>query len=341
MEQRWWPPPRHYRKNVTEDDSLDFVDGSPEAERLDRLLETILWMAWPQRPGMLGVPQALLGTLPNGDEAEFRKTADGSWSFVVPASNRDEPVEPSKVVELMGEADFLPDRVVVVPEIAHHLFLAAIIETEQAQASWRKALQEVLRSLPNARRFFKDAKYFDALMADARDPMGFIMAGDAMDECVRHAVTAIPLAVGAADAQVNTWANSHGGWSDAEQRKGLARRYQLLAERKGTALQLEGEPLLSLRGRVKLRNDLIHGNAVAQEQPLEQKVAGRPLVLEARQTCFVVRTSLLDLASILDEPPPRYLAFCPEGSIEDDDMWGSARVMTGLREDSVFPKVGA
>lgn len=322
------------------DATVDFAAGSPEAERLDRFLETILWMAWPQRPGRLGVPQELVGKLPNGDVAAFRKVSDGSWVFTVPSQGRDEAIDPTQAAAIMMKEAFLPDRVVVVPQIAHHLFLAAIIETEKAHASWRKALQQVLESVPNAQDFFKEPKYFDALMVDASEPMLFVSAGDAMDECVRHAVTAVPLAVGAVDAQVNTWANAHGGWTDDQRWKGLAKRYQVLAARKGAELTVDDEPLLSLRGRLKLRNDLLHGNAVAEEQPLEQRGAGRPLVLDARETCKVAREALLRLAYVLGEAPPPYLAFCPEESIEVDEVWGTARVMTGLRVDTVFPQVG-
>lgn len=325
---------------MSERDEFDFPEGSPEARRLERFLETILWMAWPQRPGFLGVPLELRGRLPSDEDAAFIKRGD-DWWFVVPAQDREEEVEPSEVGHLMAREEFLPSSVVVVPVIAHHVYLAAIIETEAAHQSWRQALREVVEAVPDARRFFNDQSYFDALIMDTHDPMGFVMAMDAMDACVRHSVTAIPLAIAAADAQVNAWANTRGGWSESEERKGLAIRYQLLAQRVGIELSLSEEPLGSLRDRIKLRNDLIHGNAIAEEQPLEQRGAGRPLMLDARGSCLVVRQALLAMAEMLGEPPPSYLAFCPEASVEDDEGWRNARVLTGLREDSVFPKAGS
>jgi hypothetical protein len=325
---------------MSEADDFDFLEGSEEARRLERFLETILWMAWPQRPGFLGVPLELRGQLPTGEDAAFARRGS-EWWFVVPAQGRDELVDPAHVGHLMAGAHFLPSSVVVVPEIAHHVYLAAIIETEAAHQSWRQALREVLKAVPDARRFFTDRAYFDALILDTQDPMGFVMATDAMDACVRHSVTAIPLAIAAADAQVNTWANGRGGLSEMEQRKGLAVRYQLLAKRVGVDLSQDEEPLLSLRERLRLRNDLIHGNAIAEEQPLEQRGAGRPLVLEARRSCLVVRQALLLLAEMLDETPPKFLAFCPEAPAEDDESWRNARVLTGMRQDSVFPKAGS
>lgn len=314
------------------------AEGPEEKKRLERLMEALLWMAWPERrPGFLGVPVELRGDLPDGRTARLVKRGD-DWVLIVDGEAEEEVIHPDNAVTVMAEKRFLPSVVKTVPQIAPHVYLAAIIETEAAHGSWLQAARAVVDAVPEASRFFRDRSFMDALIMGT-EPMPFVLATDAMDQCVRHAIAAIPLAIAAADAQVNTWANRVGGWSDEEQRRGWARRINLLAERHGQRINLDQEPFAALRSKMKLRNDLIHGNAVAIEEPLESKSAGRPLVLEARRTCLAVREALLALAAALSEEPPRYLAFCPEGAIEDDEVWRNARVTTGMREDSVFPKV--
>lgn len=318
---------------------FSFLDSltTAEEDRLERLMEAILWMAWPRRPGFLDVPLELRGVTADGQAVRL-SPEENVWRLEVQGETPTTLSEPREVVRLMAEKGFLPSSIVVVPEIAPHVYLAAIIETEHAQLRWEAALCAVLTAVPNAQRFFKDKAKFDAVIMKS-SPWEFVSATDSMDACVRHSVVAIPLAVSAADAQVNTWANVLGGWTDEENRKGLSLRYQMLAARQGVKLSFHEEPLSSLRDRIKLRNDLIHGNAIAEEQPLEQRGAGRPLVLDARRTCLAVRQALLVLAQIVGDDPPSYLAYCPEATVEDDEAWANARLLTGMREDSIFPKV--
>ncbi|MFN2490951.1 MAG: hypothetical protein ABR529_14710 [Actinomycetota bacterium] len=99
---------------MSEPDEFDFPEGSQEAQRLNRFLETILWMAWPQRPGFLGAPLELRGTLPSGEDAAFIKRGN-DWTFVIPAQDRDEVIDPTSVGHLMVGEGFLPSAVVWCP----------------------------------------------------------------------------------------------------------------------------------------------------------------------------------------------------------------------------------
>ena len=329
--------------NPSEDGPADnspdvpLIDGPEEEKRLERLMETLLWMAWPRRPGFLGAPVALSGTLPDGRRARLSKK-DDEWRYSAEGDDEQIVVDASNAPTILADKSFLPSSVVTIPEVAPHVYLASIVETEAAHQAWLEAARATIEAVPDAGKFFRHDSFIDSLIMNSQ-PMPFVLATGAMDECVRRSVTAIPLAVAAADAQVNTWANSFGGWSKKEQSKPWTRRVEMLAERHAVSVDIDGEALSTFRQQMRLRNDLIHGNAIAVEEPLERRGGGRPLVLEARRTCLAVRIALLHLAEIFHEEPPRYLSFCPEGPIEDDEVWRNARVSTGMREDSIFPKV--
>ncbi len=93
---------------------------------------------------------------------------------------------------------------------------------------------------------------------------------------------------------------------------------------------------------MKFRNRLVHSEPEAQRLPLtglQSPAPGRPVSVEARKSCLAVRQSLLAVAEATGRPAPRYLAYCPAGDAEDDELWATATVLTGLREDPDFPRL--
>jgi len=164
--------------------------------------------------------------------------------------------------------------------------------------------------------------------------------GSLLDRSLRRSISAIGLAISAAEAQVNEWAVGEGGWTENEDRETLVKKMKTLAAKTGKNLDIGRSPFQNLHRQVRFRHDLIHPKALPQEVELGGTEApGRGPSVEARQTCFFVRESLIYVARTIGVDAPRYLAYCPPSGYEDDDVWWNASGMTGARDDPDFPNL--
>jgi hypothetical protein len=174
------------------------------------------------------------------------------------------------------------------------------------------------------------------------DPVDFTIATTLLDRSVRRSISAVGLAVSAAEAQVNEWAEARGGWRDREDLEPLVRKMRYVARKFGRDIDIGRSPFQELQSLVDFRHDVTHPKPIPQDVRLGGTEApGRGPSIQARKTCFFIRRCLVDVARSIGLDPPRYLAYCPPGPYDDDNAWRTAVVMTGVREDPDFPRVGS
>jgi hypothetical protein len=160
-----------------------------------------------------------------------------------------------------------------------------------------------------------------------------------LDESLRRSIAGVVLAVSAAEAQVNEWAEAAGGWATGEDKENLVRKMKRLAAKSSLWLNIGGAPFQRFQECVDFRHELVHPKANERELKIASgPVPGLDLSLKARETCQLVRKSLIAVADVLGLSRPKYLAYCPPGDFRDDQLWSSAVVMAGVREDPDFPK---
>jgi hypothetical protein len=263
-------------------------------------------------------------------------------------------LEDKDVVETLASVEFGLRTVAVVPEVAPFLFQGAIEQVEAAHGQ----LMEAERQMQDDTADREDDEEGDAQDgedgADGQDGdddgfwFQFILATSALDKSLRYSSASIMLSLSAGEAQVNAWAESLGGWALQDNGRSedwlpLVDKLATLVARKGSALDKGKRPISDLAAAVRQRNDLVHSKPVEQNLPLGSLVAREParwLCVEARRAAVAVRESFVEVAAILGQEPPHYLIYCPEAVDPDDDSnWLGVVMGTGMRDDSVFPKV--
>lgn len=288
-------------------------------------MEAVRWLFFgDRRPGAIGRTSAFLGGSASSSQ-RLDLSPDG-WRAPDGTLLSDE-----ELVEWLVSREFVVRAVAVVPEIAALLFQGGIEQVEAAQ----QQLAEVTRAFA---------------VDDDDDPEGwfaFIMASSALDKSWRHSSAAIMLLLAAAEAQVNAWAESLGGWLDQSDGRSedwlpLVDKLGVLVARKGESLDRGRRPFSDLVGAVRLRNELVHSKPIERTLALGTLAATDParwLCVEARRSAVAIRESFVSAASVLGEAPPHYLIYCPEAAPEDDAKWINVVISTGMRDDSVFPNV--
>ncbi|MHB8463707.1 MAG: hypothetical protein ACYDD7_02600, partial [Acidimicrobiales bacterium] len=231
------------------------------------------------------------------------------------------------VIALVVERGFIIQKVELVPDLPELLFKKAIAEAEIA-------LREVNKASEAARQILETGETL----------VPFVLGSVALDRAVAAGAASIIMAIAAGEAQVNQWADVAGGWQNREDKLAVDRKCVLLGQRAGVLLDLRAPPLRDLTAAVTFRNQLVHSRPVAQPFALtgpDAPVPGRSISVAARRACLSLRESLLAVAGAVGTAPPAYLAYCPHGDVEDDEVWSAASVMTGTRADPDFPPMSA
>lgn len=298
-----------------------------------RLFEAMRWLVFGERrSGAIGRTTAFIGSSTSEGSQRMQLTADG-WR-----GPEGHLLSDKEVVERLASAEFGLRAVAVVPEVAPLLFQGAIEQVEAANVQLIQAARQIQDE--------SDAVDDD----DAEDghwAFKFIVATSALDKSLRYSSASIMLSLAAAEAQTNAWAESIGGWELQENGRSedwlpLVDKLATLCARKGSPLDKGRRPISDLAAAVRQRKDLVHSKPVEQSLLLGTLVAREParwLCIEARRAAVAVRESLVMVARILGEDPPHYLIYCPEADPDEDAKWLSAVILTGMRDDSVFPKV--
>lgn len=296
------------------------MTGLPE--RQQRVLALLGWLGSDgRRPGMLGRATGLSRRRAGRPDL----IRDGRrWR---PPESGDS-LEAMDVVREVARGSLTLNFVHVEPDLAGELLPEAI----------RRAEESVLK-LAAAQ------KHVDELMETEDDPrMPWVMATSALDRVLTASVTAVILAVAAAEAQVNAWAEWSGGWDEDEDRLSVDLKCSALAARHGVTLPLGQGALQALGRTVDLRNQFVHSKPVPQPMPLGGKrrpVPGRSISEDARRACLSVRQALLETSRAIGAEPPTYLAYCPPVAPEDDGAWSTANILAGSRDDPDFPSATA
>jgi hypothetical protein len=234
----------------------------------------------------------------------------------------------SETAHLLLAEDLVVRHLDVVPDLSGLLFQEAVRQASRSTAELELAERERVRLLESPRG----------------SPIPLVLWAGHLDRATQAAIAAVMLSVSAAEAQVNQWAARFGGWQGGQDRMSLAKKCLDLADR-GEAPSSDGDAwLVELRQAVRLRNDLVHAKPLARPIAAEgpQSLANaRAISVEARRSCLTVRRTLLRVAQSLQVASPPHLAYCPDVDLSDDRNWGTAEVMTGVRQDVDFPPLGA
>lgn len=294
------------------------------AQRRNRRLFGALggWLIFDERrPGMVGSAVSFSGQGRSG-RAEVERIPTG-WRLREGQEQRQ--LTTAEVLQLVGSGEFFPRTVNVVPDLAALLFTEAV---HQAEISVGRLL--------SAREHIATFAERDV----AKNPIPWVLATGELDRSVRASIASMVLAVAAAEAQVNLWAESLGGWRDREDRLPVTRKCQVLAVRVGQPVSLGEGPYQQLHQGAKRRNRFVHSRPVPEPVAVlgaKAVMPGSSISVEARSLCFAVRSSFIDLARRLGTPAPSYLAYCPPANPHDEAAWSSASIMTGTRSDPDFP----
>lgn len=312
--------------------------SADELAKVREFAEVVSWLFFEDRR---------LGLFDRCDRIEGR-TSDGKAASVVRVESGwelrlgDSPVvvgDFEQALRVVVGKDFHSDHVVVTPRFAGLLFQGAV---EQTQAGLDCYLRYV-----SAKREAKESRSGDLesheflamiLGIPTGGPVDAALGMSWLDESLRRSIAGIVLAIAAAEAQVNEWVESAGGWGQGEDQESLVRKMKLLAAKKSVTLDIGAAPFQRLQERVEFRHELVHPKAKERELDMAAApVPGLDLSLGARETCLLVRESLIALAVRLGMARPRFLAYCPAGDFRDIQLWSTAVVMTGVREDPDFP----
>lgn len=308
-----------------------------------RLGDLISWMFFPdRRPGLLGTAERIAGTADGGRPAELRRAGAG-WAFVVEDEVAETFQSPAEALVAIPRHSFVYTTAIVTARIADLLFQGAVEQAEEGLRLYWQSLAMTIRANMEMAKGVVEPNFLQAILAvPLDDPIDFAIATGLLDRSLRRSVSAIGLAVSAAEAQVNDWVEELGGWREREDLETLVRKMKIVAAKAGSDLDIGRSPFQEMQSLVDFRHDITHPKPIPQDVRLGGTEApGHGPSVQARKTCSFVRRCLIEVAGAIGRAPPRYLAYCPPGRYDDDDAWRAAVIMTGARDDPDFPPIGS
>lgn len=307
-----------------------------------QLAELISWLFYDDRRlGLLDRCERVEGKSRNGQVASLSRHGSG-WELRVNDAHVSTLKDFGEVLRAITKHGFVAERVVLAPRFADMLFQGAVEQTEAGLARYHEYLSKRQQAKSEKTGDLQPNEFFAMVLGiPIAGPFEAAVGMSALDESIRRSIAGIILAISAAEAQINEWVVALGGWSRNEDGKTLVRKMKALAAKGSRTLNTGQDPYQALQSCVDFRNDLVHPKPKERELILASPQApGRDLSLRARQTCFLVRQTLVEIADLLGLTRPRYLAYCPAGDFKDEAVWATAVVMTGVRDDPDFPKLG-
>lgn len=315
-------------------------DSGPDNAWLRTISETLLWLGFARRrPGLLTRPRKLIGHVRDGRQAEL-ELSDETWAFSIDGADREAFADTASALEVIARDGFVPDKAVVVADIAELLFRGAVEQAESSVTEYEEAVAIGVRvAMQTGAKGVLPQELIDwAMSYPVDDPIDTVIASSLLDRSLRRSIGAITLAIAAGEAQVNSWASDGSGWAYGEDKESLVRKLKLAASKRGTTIDIGRDPFQALDQLVDFRNDLVHPKPVEQELTLaDAEAPARDMSVRARRCCLLVREALIEVATSIREPCPRYLAYCPPGSPDDAQAWRHASLQTGVRDDPDFP----
>jgi hypothetical protein len=221
-----------------------------DRERNRRLFGGFLgWLMYDgRRPGMLGAAVSFTGRTRRG-KAALRRTGS-HWEMTEAGTARE--VTTADVLTMVGAGDFFLLTADVVPDLAELLFKEAV---QQAEASHGHVVEA--------------ARHSSELADDLRqNPVPWILTASELDRATRTSISSMVLAIAAAEAQVNRWAELSGGWHDDEDRRPVTKKCQILAGRAGHDVSLDRAPYQQLCVALRRRDALLHSKPRPETLPV-------------------------------------------------------------------------
>lgn len=295
---------------------------------IHHMLNVFGWLLLPsRRPGVLGTPSRIEGRRIDGAPATLERVAAG-WAFVGEPDPR-RFFSDTELIKLMAQ-EFIPKLLYLRQEFAGEFFAAAVRHEGRAATHCVNAEGH--------------AKEVTGGPGDDIDYIAWVLWAGEVDRAMTEAASVIVLALAAAEAQANSWAEAFGvartDGRPKKQKPALIEVLRDLALAKGSALDLGRQPFQDLRFAIDRRNEFVHARPL---QPVDLTrapfVPGRSILIDARRSLVAVRRSLVEVSRCLsgDAETVRYLAACPLADPQDDDAWRSAYILTGIRPDPDFP----
>jgi hypothetical protein len=302
------------------------VLGRPSGRDAERALNALraMWFGNSRPPGHLGRTTRLSGRV--GSVPSTLDRTDGGW--ILRSGNEAVQLSAGDAATRLLDGSFIAKDSLLIPEITDILFIQAIRQASESVAKLNQAREGL-----------------DAVRtAEAGNPFPAIFVESALDRSVAASLSAQVLVVAACESQANEWAPGSGGWTGDQDWLPVVEKLRELARRHGHAVDLGQGAFQKLTAAVKRRNDVVHPKPIAVTAALSgSKVVlpGLSASLDARGACLAVRECLIATAGMIGESKPKYLAYCPPGAVDDDVVWATAELLTGVREDPDFPKVVA
>lgn len=297
--------------------------GLPSGRDAERALEALraMWFGDSRPPGNIGRTTRVSGNV--GTEQATLDRTDGGWALTTEGGTV--ALSAVEATRQLFDGSFVAIDSLVVPEIADLLFQQAVRQASESVAKLNQAR----------------AGLVDVRAADDGDPLPAVLVASALDRSLAASLTATVLAIAACEAQANAWGQAAGGWVDNEDRCDIVGKLQVLAGRRRCTVDLGRAPLQNLSEAARRRNDLVDAKPIPVPAALSGSKVVRPGLsasIDARKACLAVRQSLILIASIIGTDKPAYLAYCPSGMEDDDTVWATAELLTGVRDDPDFAK---
>ena len=297
--------------------------------------EVLRWLIYETGvPGELGRAVAFSGVDSQGRPA--RVTPRGNDLELSVEGDPPLILHPGSLLARMTEGDLQLDEVHVVRDLAPFLFKAAVREAERSLGELGGAASALDKA--ETERVEGEAVFWH------------VMAGHHQDEASQSSVVSIVMSIATVEAQLNVWAAAGGGWgldgAGRDRDKSSIKEKCLLLGELTTGCVSEPDfgrhPMQDLLFAVAERDSYVHPKAEPIAVPIAATTTPPAAVdraRRAREVCSLVRESTILMSTILGVDPPRYLAMCPSTGPDDIDAWRSAILMTGTRDDPIFPPI--
>jgi hypothetical protein len=196
-----------------------------------------------------------------GRLAELRRAGSG-WTFFVDDQLVETFDDPAEALKAIPRYSFAYTTAIVTARIADLLFQGAVETAEEGLRLYRQSLAMTIRANMEMAEKYVEPNFLQAILAvPLDDPVDFTIATVLLDRSLRRSITAIGLAVSAAEAQVNDWAAEKSGWRNREDFEPLVKKMNLVAARFGSDIDIGRSPFQELQSLVDLRNEFISGSS--------------------------------------------------------------------------------
>jgi len=219
-----------------------------------------------------------------------------------------------------------------------------------ASAHLQAAVRQGQESAIKEAEFHRYRKELEEEEEPGRKVFSHISAMGALDRSVEASRAAVIIAVAALEAFINDAARGLPSWSDEEDKVSIEKKWIVVPERLagGRTFDKGQQPYQDFHKLVALRNRLVHPSPredffsgefslVAAMLPSSKLDVGTN---DGRKACATARRMILEFCRLVRLSRPSWCAYVPPTKETDLESWSTANILTGIRDDPDFPKVG-